>query len=91
MSVCRGNIEKKEALENLDLILLCIDEIIDGGYAFVFPVYFTSTFFMLTRNIFQWFLWFHFCEGLIVKKKGFQKSAMIESKYVSMRVNELVN
>ncbi|KAH7849268.1 hypothetical protein Vadar_015395 [Vaccinium darrowii] len=27
-----GNIEKKEALENLDLILLCIDdEIIDGG------------------------------------------------------------
>jgi hypothetical protein len=27
----RGNIEKKEALENLDLILLCIDEIIDGG------------------------------------------------------------
>lgn len=27
----RGNVEKKEALENLDLILLCIDEIIDGG------------------------------------------------------------
>ncbi|XP_057433605.1 coatomer subunit zeta-1-like [Lotus japonicus] len=27
----RGNVDKKEALENLDLILLCIDEIIDGG------------------------------------------------------------
>ncbi|XP_019419242.1 PREDICTED: coatomer subunit zeta-2-like [Lupinus angustifolius] len=27
----RGNVEKKEALENLDLILMCIDEIIDGG------------------------------------------------------------
>lgn len=25
--------DKKEALENLDLILLCIDEIVDGGYA----------------------------------------------------------
>ena len=25
--------EKKEALENLDLILLCLDEIVDGGYA----------------------------------------------------------
>ncbi|KAJ9690920.1 hypothetical protein PVL29_013191 [Vitis rotundifolia] len=27
----RGNVDKKEALENLDLILLCLDEIIDGG------------------------------------------------------------
>ncbi|GFP94895.1 coatomer subunit zeta-2 [Phtheirospermum japonicum] len=27
----RGNVEKREALENLDLILLCIDEIADGG------------------------------------------------------------
>ncbi|KAL6500747.1 Coatomer subunit zeta-2 [Orobanche hederae] len=27
----RGNVDKKEALGNLDLILLCIDEIIDGG------------------------------------------------------------
>ncbi|KAI5660640.1 hypothetical protein M9H77_19963 [Catharanthus roseus] len=27
----RGNVEKKEALENLDLVLLCLDEIIDGG------------------------------------------------------------
>ncbi|KAK2448221.1 SNARE superfamily protein [Trifolium repens] len=27
----RGNVDKKEALENLDLILLSIDEIIDGG------------------------------------------------------------
>ena len=24
-------VDKKEALENLDLILLCIDEIVDGG------------------------------------------------------------
>ncbi|WJX23151.1 Coatomer subunit zeta-2, variant 2 [Trifolium repens] len=29
--VQRGNVDKKEALENLDLVLLCIDEIIDGG------------------------------------------------------------
>ena len=29
----RGNVDKKEALENLDLILLCLDEIADGGYA----------------------------------------------------------
>ncbi|KAK9110430.1 hypothetical protein Sjap_018490 [Stephania japonica] len=28
----RGNVEKQEALENLDLILLCLDEIVDGGY-----------------------------------------------------------
>ncbi|KAL6553298.1 Coatomer subunit zeta-2 [Orobanche gracilis] len=27
----RGNVDRREALENLDLILLCIDEIIDGG------------------------------------------------------------
>ncbi|KAK9142308.1 hypothetical protein Syun_011708 [Stephania yunnanensis] len=27
----RGNVEKQEALENLDLILLCLDEIVDGG------------------------------------------------------------
>ncbi|KAJ6965825.1 coatomer subunit zeta-1 [Populus alba x Populus x berolinensis] len=27
----RGNVEKREALEYLDLILLCIDEIVDGG------------------------------------------------------------
>jgi len=27
----RNNIEKMEALENLDLILLCLDEIVDGG------------------------------------------------------------
>ncbi|KAB1221378.1 Coatomer subunit zeta-2 [Morella rubra] len=28
----RGNVERKEALENLDLILLCLDEIVDGGW-----------------------------------------------------------
>ncbi|KAF8410994.1 hypothetical protein HHK36_003533 [Tetracentron sinense] len=27
----RSNVDKREALENLDLILLCLDEIIDGG------------------------------------------------------------
>ncbi|XP_017229451.1 coatomer subunit zeta-1 [Daucus carota subsp. sativus] len=27
----RDNVEKREALENLDLILLCLDEIVDGG------------------------------------------------------------
>ncbi|CAH9113539.1 unnamed protein product [Cuscuta europaea] len=27
----RGNVERSEALENLDLILLCLDEIVDGG------------------------------------------------------------
>ncbi|KAL8468412.1 hypothetical protein ACS0TY_031572 [Phlomoides rotata] len=27
----RGNVDKREALENLDVILLCIDEIVDGG------------------------------------------------------------
>ncbi|KAG8100022.1 hypothetical protein GUJ93_ZPchr0013g37337 [Zizania palustris] len=27
----RGDVEKRTALENLDMILLCIDEIIDGG------------------------------------------------------------
>lgn len=27
----RGNVDKREALENLDLILLCLDEIVDGG------------------------------------------------------------
>ncbi|GFZ11737.1 SNARE-like superfamily protein [Actinidia rufa] len=27
----RNNVDKMEALENLDLILLCLDEIVDGG------------------------------------------------------------
>ncbi|CAI9087913.1 OLC1v1022113C1 [Oldenlandia corymbosa var. corymbosa] len=27
----RGTVDKKEALENLDLIFLCMDEIVDGG------------------------------------------------------------
>ncbi|KAG7026485.1 Coatomer subunit zeta-2 [Cucurbita argyrosperma subsp. argyrosperma] len=27
----RGHVEKKEARENLELILLCLDEIVDGG------------------------------------------------------------
>ena len=29
--VCRGAVEKKTVLENLDLVLLAMDEIIDGG------------------------------------------------------------
>jgi hypothetical protein len=27
----RNNVDQREALENIDLILLCIDEIVDGG------------------------------------------------------------
>ncbi|RRT49294.1 hypothetical protein BHE74_00053494 [Ensete ventricosum] len=27
----RNNVDKRTALENLDLVLLCLDEIIDGG------------------------------------------------------------
>jgi len=30
---CRNDVEKKSVLENLDLVLLCLDEIVDGGYA----------------------------------------------------------
>ena len=29
--LCRGAVEKKTVLENLDLVLLAMDEIIDGG------------------------------------------------------------
>lgn len=29
---CRGNVEKKTVLENLDLVLLAMDETVDGGY-----------------------------------------------------------
>lgn len=31
---CRNNVEKKSVLENLDLVLLCLDEIVDGGCVF---------------------------------------------------------
>ncbi|XP_033136085.1 coatomer subunit zeta-3 isoform X2 [Brassica rapa] len=31
----RNNVEKMEALENLDLIFLCLDEMVDQGYASV--------------------------------------------------------
>jgi hypothetical protein len=31
LSVFRNIVDKRTALENLDLILLCIDEIVDGG------------------------------------------------------------
>lgn len=31
-SICRDNVEKTSVLENLDLVLLCLDEIVDGGY-----------------------------------------------------------
>ncbi|KAL5229757.1 hypothetical protein ABZP36_028533 [Zizania latifolia] len=30
-SILRNNVDKRTALENLDLILLCLDEIVDGG------------------------------------------------------------
>ena len=30
---CRGAVEKKTVLENLDLILLAMDETVDGGCA----------------------------------------------------------
>ena len=33
VSSCRGALEKKTVLENLDLVLLAMDETIDGGYA----------------------------------------------------------
>ncbi|XP_078181401.1 coatomer subunit zeta-1-like [Carex rostrata] len=31
-TILRNNIEKKAALENLDLIYLCLDEVVDGGH-----------------------------------------------------------
>ncbi|KAL6206812.1 hypothetical protein ACLB2K_024058 [Fragaria x ananassa] len=34
----RNNVDKREALENLDLILLCFDEIVDGGCAIRFLI-----------------------------------------------------
>jgi hypothetical protein len=34
-SFYRNNVDKSEALENLDLILLCLDEIVDGGYVYI--------------------------------------------------------
>lgn len=33
---CRSNVDQREALENLDLILLCLDEIVDGGQKIYF-------------------------------------------------------
>lgn len=35
---CRNNVDKRETLENLDLILLCFDEIVDGGCAIRFLI-----------------------------------------------------
>jgi hypothetical protein len=31
LNLLRNNVEKKTVLENLDLILLCLDELVDGG------------------------------------------------------------
>ena len=31
--VLRGQVEKRSVVENLDLVLLCLDETIDDGYA----------------------------------------------------------
>ena len=47
----RGNADKKEALENLDLILLCLDEIVDGGY--VICVFVRSCLFVLSSLSFK--------------------------------------
>lgn len=33
---CRGNVEKKTVLENLDLVLLAMDETVDGGCAMLY-------------------------------------------------------
>jgi hypothetical protein len=33
-------------LENLDLVLLCLDEIVDGGYAFIFLICFVQSLFL---------------------------------------------
>ncbi|XP_051133775.1 coatomer subunit zeta-1-like isoform X2 [Andrographis paniculata] len=30
--ILKGSVDKREILENLDLILLCVDEIVDGGF-----------------------------------------------------------
>ena len=35
LTYSRNNVDKKTALENLDLILSCLDEIVDGGYCFI--------------------------------------------------------
>jgi len=46
LSPYRNNVEKMEALENLDLIFLCLDEMVDQGYAtYAFKYY--STIFLL--------------------------------------------
>ena len=31
LTICRGAVEKKTVLENLDLVLLAMDEIVDKG------------------------------------------------------------
>ncbi|XP_051133776.1 coatomer subunit zeta-2-like isoform X3 [Andrographis paniculata] len=33
--ILKGSVDKREILENLDLILLCVDEIVDGGGRFI--------------------------------------------------------
>lgn len=34
----RNNVDKKNILENFDLVLLCLDEIVDGGYSTCFCI-----------------------------------------------------
>lgn len=34
----RNTVDKREVLENMDLVLLCLDEIVDGGYASIFKL-----------------------------------------------------
>lgn len=50
--VYRGNVDKREALENLDLILLCLDEIVDGGYAHRNLVFLNSDIFIVFSGLF---------------------------------------
>lgn len=43
----RNQVEKRAVLENLDLVLLCLDETIDDGYVFASTSYTTSSHFRL--------------------------------------------
>jgi hypothetical protein len=45
-------VDKKEALENLDIILLCLDEIVDGGYVICFFLY--SLVYLFSNPCFYW-------------------------------------
>lgn len=48
---CRNNVDKREALENLDLILLCFDEIVDGGYAMLLKFSHSTSMLLLSAKL----------------------------------------